>query len=201
MKKFGQWMLLLVMIAVFCWYGTVLADRGYLRENLIRLHVVADSDSREDQQIKLQVRDAIVTKLQQIMADISDVDQAKEYLKTHLADLEETANQVLQSIGSTDVATVSFELEQFPKRVYDTFSLPSGIYEALRVTIGSGKGQNWWCVVFPQLCVPATSEGFEAAAVASGFSDDLVQTLSGEYELRFYLLDCLGQLENFFFAP
>ena len=72
------------------------------------------------------------------------------------------------------------------------------MYDALRITIGEGKGQNWWCVTFPSLCLPATSEGFEAVASCAGFSDELIDTLEGKngYEIRFYFLDLLGRIEN-----
>jgi len=86
-------------------------------------------------------------------------------------------------------------------RNYDTFRLPAGVYESLRIVIGEGEGKNWWCVVFPELCLPATAEGFESVAVGSGFSEALSGALTGEtqYEIRFFLLDCFGRLENFFF--
>jgi stage II sporulation protein R len=89
-------------------------------------------------------------------------------------------------------------VEEFSKRVYDTFSLPAGLYESLRIIIGEGEGKNWWCVVFPELCLPATSEGFEETASCAGFPDALTAALEGEegYEIRFFLLDVLGRLEN-----
>ena len=90
-------------------------------------------------------------------------------------------------------------MEEFATRYYDTFTLPAGIYEALRITIGEGEGQNWWCVVFPTLCVGATVEEFEETAHCAGFSDGLTGALTGEdgYEVRFFFLDALGKLENF----
>ena len=78
--------------------------------------------------------------------------------------------------------------------------MPAGTYDALRITVGEGQGQNWWCVVFPQLCLPAVSEGFEDTAAGAGFSDSLTGALEGEYQVRFFLLDCLGWLENFLFG-
>ena len=106
---------------------------------------------------------------------------------------------MLQQAGSHLKAQVSLALEEFPTRVYDTFQLPAGLYEALRVTIGEGAGHNWWCVVFPTLCVPASSEGFQETAEASGLSSQLAGTLTreeGEYEIRFQFLDWLGQVKN-----
>ena len=177
----------------------LLRDSKALEENLVRLHVVANSDSQEDQDLKLQVRDAIVAQLNGVMEELDSAQEAKEFLAEHLGELEDTANRVLQQAGSHLKAQVSLALEEFPTRVYDTFQLPAGLYEALRVTIGEGAGHNWWCVVFPTLCVPASSEGFQETAEASGLSSQLAGTLTreeGEYEIRFQFLDWLGQVKN-----
>ncbi|MCD7755429.1 MAG: stage II sporulation protein R [Firmicutes bacterium] len=200
MKKIVKLGLLLLLLYTAFQAGTVLSDRQYLDENLIRLHVVANSDSDADQALKLQVRDAIVESLQAAMAQMPDADTAKAYIQENLAQLQALANRTLQDAGSGDTAVVTLEKEAFSTRQYDTFTLPAGVYEALRVTIGEGEGENWWCVVFPTLCVSATSEGFADTAAGAGFSDSVTGSLSGEdgYEIRFFLLDCLGWLENLF---
>ncbi len=198
MKKIAKFILTCLLLAVAFWLGTIASDKAVLSQDLIRLHVVADSDSPEDQQIKLKVRDAIIEELESVMADLPDVESAKVYLQEHLPELEKIANDVLHSLNSGCQAVVSFAKEAFPTREYDTFTLPAGVYESLRVTIGSGEGQNWWCVVFPNLCISATSDGFEDAAVGAGFSDRVTGTLSGqrEYKVRFFILDCFGWVEN-----
>lgn len=200
MKKIAKLIVTCLLLAAAFYLGTVASDKAVLSQDLIRLHVVADSDSPEDQQIKLQVRDAIVEKLESVMDDLPDVESAKAYLQEHLPELEQIANDVLRSLNSGCQAVVSLAKEAFPTREYDTFTLPAGVYESLRVTIGSGEGQNWWCVVFPSLCVSATSDGFEDAAVGAGFSDRLTDTISGKqkYRVRFFILDCFGWVENWF---
>lgn len=175
--------------------GGLLADKEALREDLLRLHVVGASDSQEDQAVKLQVRDAVLASLEEGLADLTDIEQAKAYVREMLPKIEAVANQTLAAAGFSQTATVSLTEEEFPVREYDSFTLPSGVYNALRVVIGEGEGKNWWCVVFPQLCLSATSEKF---VEMSNFSDELNGTLTGEYELRFWLLDKLGQIENFF---
>lgn len=199
MKKMVKCVFACALLAAFVWCGTVIADRQRLNEELIRLHVVANSDSAEDQELKLLVRDAIITSLRQALADIRDTEQAKEYLQENLPKLQELANKTLDAAGSAQQAVVTLCREGFPTRQYDTFSLPAGIYEALRVTIGDGGGKNWWCVVFPSLCVPQTSQGFSDTAAGAGFPDALSGALTGEepYQIRFYLLDKLGELEKF----
>ena len=201
MKKLLKKLTLVSLVVLLVWCGTVLADRNTLRQELIRLHVVADSDALQAQQLKLQVRDAIILSMRQGLCNVTDVQQAKAYLQSSLPRLQQIANAVLAKAGSDLTAAVTLEEEAFPVREYETFRLPAGVYESLRIVIGEGKGQNWWCVVFPELCLPTTSEGFETVAAGSGFADGLASTLTGEseYEIRFFLLDCLGRLENFFF--
>jgi len=201
MKKMKNCLLFCLSICVLIWIVSIVSDRQKLNEELIRLHVVANSDSREDQAVKLKVRDAVVESLQEAMADIADVEEAKAYLQENLPKIQSVANQVLTACGVEPDAVVTLAKETFDTRYYDTFKLPAGVYESLRITIGEGKGKNWWCVVFPSLCLPATSQGFEAVAAGAGFEDALLGALEGEqsYEVRFYLLDLLGKLENKFF--
>ena len=200
MRKIAKSLCTCILLLGVLWLLDVAADRQILSEDLIRLHVVADSDSDADQSIKLQVRDSVIRSLQPAMADLQDTDQARAYLQSHITELEQIANQTLEAAGSDDQATVTLEEEAFPVRHYDTFSLPSGVYHSLRITIGQGQGQNWWCVVFPSLCLPATGEDFTDTAAGAGFSDGLSNTLEGEqpYQVRFFLLDLLGKVQNFF---
>ena len=198
MKKLLRRIFICFLAVCFVYLGALIADREKLKSELVRLHVVAASDSAEDQAIKLRVRDAVLESLRVSLNGVTDIEEAKAYIEANLPKIEAVANQVLAAAGCGDVATVSLQMEEFAARVYDTFSLPAGLYDALRITIGEGEGQNWWCVVFPSLCVPATSQGFEDVAAGAGFSEDLTGTLTGEYEVRFLLLDLLGEIENFF---
>lgn len=202
MKKILRRLVFLTVIVCFFYTGALLADKDKLHDELIRLHVVAASDSEEDQAIKLQVRDAVIGSLQQAMSDATDMGQAKSYILDHLPQIEAAANAVLQEIGSEDTAVVSFMEEAFSVRDYDTFSLPSGVYESLRITIGEGDGENWWCVVFPSLCFQASSSDVEDVAAGAGFSDELSNTVTRQegYQVRFFFLDMLGKIENFFFG-
>ena len=198
MKKLLKRIFICFLAVCLVYLGALVADREKLRSELVRLHVVAASDSGEDQAVKLRVRDAVLDSLQEAMADVTDAAQAKAYIEAHLPQIEKVANAALAAAGCGDTAAVSLQVEEFTARVYDTFSLPAGLYDALRITIGKGEGQNWWCVVFPSLCVPETAGEFGAVAAGAGFSDGLTDTLTGEYQVRFLLLDLLGQVENFF---
>ncbi len=182
--------------------GILLADKLWLHENVIRLRVVAASDEARDQQNKLLVRDAVISFLETKMKSADSATNAEVYLASHLQELEEVATSVLCARGCADQVKVYLSDEATDSRKYTTFRLPSGIYRTLRIDIGEGKGQNWWCVVFPSLCAPATVDGFQSAAVSAGFDEGLTDSLSQTegFEIRFFLLDCLGKLEEFLFA-
>jgi len=170
-----------------------------MAEKIIRLHVVANSDSNVDQAVKLCVRDAVLREAQCALSSAAD---AKQAILTDLPALEAAANAELQRQGSGDTARVSFRRELFPTRDYDTFSLPSGVYQSLRVTIGKGEGHNWWCVIFPSLCVPATADGF-ADAAAAGFTDaeiSLMTRANGAYVVKFRSLELLQALKKYLFG-
>lgn len=197
MKKQLRRIFVLALAVTTVWIGGLAADSARLRNELLRLHVVGASDAAEDQQVKLRVRDAVLETLRQGLQDVQDVDQAVEYVQTMLPKLEQTANRVLEECGFSQTVTLSVGEEAFPARDYETFRLPSGIYKALRIVIGEGEGQNWWCVVFPELCMGATTEQFVETASMEGFDPQLCAALTGEYEIRFWVLDQLGRLGNF----
>lgn len=200
MGKKGTCLVICLLLAASVWAWGLIRDRQYLNQELIRLHVVANSDSMQDQNIKLRVRDAIVASLSEGMADIADVQAAKEYLWENLPKIEAIANRTLEAADVDSRVAVTLCKEAFDIRKYDTFTLPAGIYESLRVVIGEGQGKNWWCVAFPSLCMGATSEEFEEAAQTAGMDNTLTETLTGGLQLRFYLLDVLGRAEKACFS-
>ena len=202
MRKVCKRIAMCFLFAACIWIWGVIADRESLNEELIRLHVVANSDSEEDQMVKLRVRDAVVESLREDMAKITDFELARAYIEENLPKIQQTANDCLEILGYEGNAVATLGEEAFDTRYYDTFTLPAGVYESLRITIGEGEGKNWWCVVFPTLCVPATSDGFEDVAAGAGFPDTLTAALEGDsgYEVRFYLLDLLGKWQASCFA-
>lgn len=160
-------------------------------EKLIRLHVVANSDSQEDQELKLKVRDAVLT----VTENLTD----KNDLENALPQVLEAAQTCLEKNDSQYKISVQLGKEQFPTRVYDTFSLPAGCYTALRVTIGAGEGHNWWCVAFPSICFRATAEDLEEAAVSAGFTEEEVKLITedeGGYVLKFKALELLQEVKD-----
>ena len=148
MRKLFQRVYICILLLVMVWCGSFLSDKKQLAQDLIRFHVVANSDDAEDQQQKLLVKDAVVNSLQQTMGQMPDSTQARQYLREHLPEIQELANQTLQMAGSTCSAAVSLCRETFDTRFYDTFSLPAGVYDALsrrkdgQDGLHSGKGKR-----------------------------------------------------------
>ena len=201
MRKMTSCVLFCLVVSSVFWCISVFHDQAYLSGELIRMHVVANSDTPVDQELKLKVREAICASIEADMQKIQNIDLAKQYLQENLPKLEEAANSILQQAGVDMKAVVTMCKEVFPMRLYDTFRLPAGIYETLKVTIGEGDGQNWWCVAFPTLCIQSTGADFEAAAVGAGFSPTLTKSImyDSEYEIRFYLMDMAGKIKGLLF--
>ena len=197
MKKRAVHITLAILCVFVLMTATVLSrQQRALSEKMIRLHVVANSDTEEDQAIKLKVRDAVLQKAEQIL---TDADDPKTVLGEDLDEIRITAAECLDSLGCKDPVTVRLGKELFPTREYDTFSLPAGVYESLRVTIGSGDGRNWWCVVFPSICVPAGAEDLFTCAASAGFKQDeirLITTDTPVFEVKFKTMELIQEVKN-----
>ena len=171
--------MLLALCVFFCagmWAG---AAREELAENLIRLHVIANSDSDADQAAKLQMRDRVLAVLSPLLAGCESQEDAVDIILNHADELE--------TLGDI---RVSLDTEHYPTREYDTFSLPAGDYLSLRVIMGEGKGHNWWCVVFPPLCTEALSEPAEDVfGPLSDQQEGLITQDSAAYIIKFRLLE------------
>jgi len=168
------------------------ASQSALADQVLRLHVVANSDSAEDQALKLAVRDAVLVQAAPLLEGYSDPRAAEAALLPHLSSLAETGQAVLKGQGCSDSVVVTVEDQWFPTRHYSTFSLPAGHYRALRVVIGEGRGQNWWCVVFPPLCLASVTEEVVDAAAEAGLSEEQVSLITGQdgqYVLKFKFIE------------
>lgn len=187
MKKRVVSLILLAASALTVTLCAVLqAQSQRMADKIIRLHVVANSDISADQAVKLAVRDAVLREAGRVLDGAEDPKQA---VAAQLPALEAAANAELQRQGSEDLARVSFRRELFPTREYDTFSLPAGVYDSLRVAIGQGEGHNWWCVIFPPLCAQAAGLSEQAVQALSDDDVRLVTESGGGYVVRFRLLE------------
>lgn len=189
-RKLKPWelaMLLALCFTLLC--GTWAQGRQQvLAGKLVRLHVIADSDEDAAQAVKLQVRDAVLAYLEPQLADVTDIDAAQDIIAANLNGIAQTARAV-----TTDTVTVTLGPERYPTREYETFSLPAGEYTSLRVTLGAGEGHNWWCVIFPPLCV----ESALSDRAIETLSDDDVKLITEDgdgYVLRFRVLELWGKL-------
>lgn len=197
LKTWEMALLLGVAIALFAtsWAS---CRQQELETRVVRLHVLANSDSAQDQALKLDVRDAVLAQASMYLTHCHSTQQAKEVLSQHLQSLADTAAQTIAQKGYDYAVKVSLERTYFPTKVYADFSLPAGEYQGLRVEIGRAEGHNWWCVVFPPLCFSSVSEQSETA-LRSGLTEDDLALLTGEdqgYVFRFQCLEWFGQLKQ-----
>lgn len=128
------------------------AENAFNTRNLIRLHVVANSDSEDDQALKLQVRDAILARARTLLGSVKTKEEAWQVLLEKASELQAAATERIRTSGKSYGARVEMGTFAFPERTYGPITIPSGDYDAVRVVLGEGKGQNWWCVLFPPLC-------------------------------------------------
>ncbi len=187
-KRFAAMLLLTLAVCGGAFFARVAAEQRSLAEKMIRLHVVGASDTAEDQAVKLRVRDSLLPVIAEATRDCASADEAEEALRRALPALEAAA----QAAADGQAVSVCLKEEVFPRRLYDTFSLPAGRYTALRVTLGRGLGHNWWCVAFPALCLPGAEE--EAEEVSAGFGREERELLHGDsarVELKFRCLEWL----------
>ena len=172
------------------------ATQVRLASQVIRLHVLANSDSEEDQALKLEVRDRVLETTSALLAGETEPQAAAVLLNQHLDDIAQTAAQEISAQGHDDRVEVRLEQTWFPTRQYQGISLPAGNYLALRVLIGAAEGHNWWCVVFPNLCLPAVSEqALEASTLTPG-QISLLQEEETSYVFRFKALELWQSLKH-----
>ena len=172
------------------------ATQVRLASQVIRLHVLANSDSEKDQALKLEVRDRVLETTSALLAGETEPQAAAVLLDQHLDDIAQTAAQEISAQGHDDRVEVRLEQTWFPTRQYQGISLPAGNYLALRVLIGAAEGHNWWCVVFPNLCLPAVSErALEASTLTPG-QISLLQEEETSYVFRFKTLELWQSLKH-----
>lgn len=167
----------------------------------VRLRVVANSDSKEDQELKLAVRNDIIGVAHEIFKDCTDVKSAKNAVNKNMDRLLAAAKESALKNGSDLPVSISFETEMCPVRRYSDFTFPAGEYMTLRINLGASQGENWWCVMYPPLCVSAASNDVYADVMtfkSHGFSneqiDELLNSGKKEHEIRFALVDFLKRL-------
>lgn len=198
MKGKKKWLALAVgmIAAIFVFsLASFAADCKQIRRNVLRLHILANSDSSADQQLKLLVRDAVTEGCAGLFDGSENSEQARQAAQQSLQDIERIAQQALLQHGCTDTVRAELTEMYFTTRTYEDVTLPAGTYYAVRLTIGKGEGKNWWCVVFPPLCVSAASDRKTMQDVLDERQLDVVQN-SSNYRVRFKVVEWWEALSN-----
>ena len=173
-------------------------SEGQIYDSVLRLHVLANSDSEGDQALKLSVRDAILADTAHLFADCKSRDEASAVISENLPLLQMSAERAISEAGYSYPVRIELGEEEYPTKNYESACFPAGEYLSLRVLIGEGEGQNWWCVLFPPLCVSAASES--DGSVEVGLYGDqyaiVTETEDIKYKIRFKLLEAIEKAVN-----
>ena len=201
-KTLRRWELALLLGVAIAALAGVWLDRSQaaLAHQVIRLHVLANSDSEADQALKLKVRDEVLETASDYIVPGANLEETRAVLTDHLADLAAAGARQVAEEGYSYPVTVSLEDNcWFPTKQYADFALPAGEYTALRVVIGAGEGQNWWCVLFPPLCLEPVSETAARTALTDGFTRDQVSLITGEdqgYVVKFRAIELWEEFQH-----
>ncbi len=166
-----------------------------LRQNVLRLHIIANSDSTADQELKLKIRDEILKETGDLFLNCNDLENAEKTVKENLNSFSDIANKVIKENGFNYTATAAFGKSDFSTRYYDDFTLPAGEYNSLIITLGEGSGKNWWCVVYPTVCISAATKGDLKDSVKS----ESAQIAKGgkRYVMRFKTVEIYEKIKNY----
>lgn len=186
--------LLLVFVFMFSHIAPFIETSENISDQVFRLHILANSDSADDQQLKLKVRDEILKKGETVFASSNSLEETIELCKNNIALFQQTAEQCLKDNGSDYEVKVYVDKEYFNTREYDEITLPSGIYNALKIEIGQGKGHNWWCVMFPAICLSSVTDD-ELNKYLSEDEQKLVNSDS-KYEVRFKIVEIYEKVKS-----
>ncbi len=165
-----------------------------IRDKMLRMHVIANSDSEADQALKLKVRDAVLQEGKEIFDGSVTADQAEEKILPHIEQLRQSALAVIKDEGYDYDVQITVQKEYFATRTYEnSVTLPAGYYTAVKVIIGEGAGQNWWCVMFPPMCLPAADAECEISDVLTDEEANIVKN-ADKYEFKFKIVEFFENL-------
>ncbi len=167
-----------------------------IRDEVLRLHVIANSDETYDQELKLKVRDAILQSGESIFSGSEDIISAESRITDKRDVLKHTAEETIINQGFDYDVKIELARSYFPTRTYGELTLPAGYYKAVRVIIGEGKGKNWWCIMFPPLCLPAVTNKEEIIDDFLTDKEMTIVTSDPKYEVRFWLIEKYYELKN-----
>ena len=163
-------------------------------EDTIRLHILANSDSSEDQSLKIKIRDKLLCEYGAILSSRESIEEAKTTIEDMIYEMEEKCYRWIQELGYSYDVKILLGKEWYDTREYEDFTLPCGIYTSLRVIIGSGEGKNWWCVMYPPLCMELASENAPTDDGIIDYSKEEIKLIKGgKYNVKFKILEGLSK--------
>ena len=173
-------------------------SESLIYDEVLRLHVIANSDSDADQELKLLVRDAILEETQKILKNVKSREEAEKIISENSALLENIAIETVRKNQFDYPVTLELGREKYPTKNYESCAFPSGEYLSLRIKIGEASGQNWWCVLFPPLCLSAATDkdAFTSVGITDSQYQIITETDNPKYKIRFKLLESFEQLIN-----
>ncbi len=185
-----------IYMAFSCTYFTASAET--VKEDVVRLHIIANSNSKADQEVKLKVRDALLETNASILSDNVTKENAKEHFEISKDILFKTAKETLKENGFNYNIKITLQEEYFSTRSYGNLTFPAGQYTALKVILGEGEGKNWWCVMFPPLCVPAANGIETNENTADYLTDSGEKIVNGgdKYVVKFKFLEIYEEFRN-----
>lgn len=197
MKLFSKALCIAFVLTVFYSLIPFEAECNEISNEVFRIHILANSDSQADQNLKLKVRDEILAYSEELFNSANSKEEAEKIVQENLAEIIAVAQKKVYDEGYDYKVNAEITNMYFTTRYYEQFTMPSGMYDALRVTIGEGEGQNWWCVMYPSICLSASIESDEKAK--ESFTDNQYDIVSsGEYQYRFKVVEIFEKITSFF---
>ncbi len=185
-----------MLCAVFCSFANFNASCEELRENVLRLHIIANSDSKADQELKLKIRDEILKTSNNLFETDTNLENAISTCQNSLDDFKKIAQRVAEENGFQYDINVKIGTAYFETREYESFTLPAGNYESLIIQIGEAKGKNWWCVIFPQVCIPAATEAHLSDSVGQRGTE--IAQNPQKYVMKFKTVEIYENIKHYF---
>lgn len=184
----------LSFILIYSYVTPFIKTSESISQEVFRLHILANSDSDEDQSLKLKVRDKILTESESLFINCKNLNDVITTSKNNIEYFEKLANECIKENGYNYETKVYVDKEYFNTREYEKITLPSGVYNALKIEIGEAKGHNWWCVMFPAICLPAVSDD----EINSILNEDEIELINSnnKYEIRFKIVEIYEKIKS-----
>lgn len=201
-KNLFKSLLIFILILLFLFFNIqnyASAVSTELKENIFRLHIIANSNSKKDQELKIKVRDVIIEYLNNIETDFNSKNEMINYVQTHIEEIKSLVKKTIKENNFDYKVSIEIGESYFPTKYYENISLPAGIYDAIKIKIGDAKGENWWCSLFPPLCFNNFSNGFISTSNSKSLEKNLskeelliITNSSSTYQFKFKLIEILN---------